>query len=320
MPQEDPSTTHRFPAGMGRLLAMASLALLPLAALLAVVYFTDIWGIRFGHDDPFKEQMASQIKYGRALHVMRYSADPKPNILLGDSRAQRIKTENIPSGHLWASLAFGGGTIDEAIDCFWFAAGLTDLDTVLWDMDTFTYKESVVERPRASLVRSFTEMSQSLILELTDKDVVATTFKYLWKRIFDNNTIKHPLPAGGREAFWKRQVAKAKEMADDTVSPASRASLLERLDSIANYCRERSIALIVYEPITHQDATDQLAEARRRYFLPDMARFFDHILSFQQYEHDSAEFGDPFHYTGDQPYIDGFWRGGDPRLSRVELR
>ena len=69
---------------------------------------------------------------GALWKLVEYNRDPKPNILLGDSRMGRLKNEDISkiTGEEYYNLSYEGATLPEMITTFWYTAETLNLKNV----------------------------------------------------------------------------------------------------------------------------------------------------------------------------------------------
>jgi hypothetical protein len=97
-----------------KFIAKIALALLPIAVYLAVF-------IAFEPNNYFglRKQGSTNSPIAR---IRAYQKDPQPNILLGDSRMAHFDMSLVDevSGVSWANLAFGGASLEESIDEFYY--------------------------------------------------------------------------------------------------------------------------------------------------------------------------------------------------------
>lgn len=122
------------------------LFLLPFAVYACAIVVIDpynYFGVSHVISDGLKSDISYKLNYAM-WDMIEYRRDPAPNILLGDSRMMGLDAEDIRevSGHDFENLAYGGGSLKEAIATFNYADKLTDLKRVTIGLDINTYNGS----------------------------------------------------------------------------------------------------------------------------------------------------------------------------------
>ncbi|MEL6850210.1 MAG: hypothetical protein AAFP92_16935, partial [Bacteroidota bacterium] len=122
---------------------------LPFLLGIAGIVWLDPYGF-IGADSP--EEMESRKHIAFPLNYTfwkynQYRQQPKPNILLGDSRMEALTEEQVRevSGKDYFNFAYGGGTVPEMIQTFWFASQQTQLKKVVMGLNFGRYNAFVKE-------------------------------------------------------------------------------------------------------------------------------------------------------------------------------
>lgn len=119
-----------------KLLRKILIYLAPFALLLALfVAFEpyDYWGLK-----------GSSRYYARSVSGLRELLRERPeNIVLGDSRMANLNADYIEqvSGERWTMLCYGGATLNENIEQFWFASERTDLKKVVFGVNFYNLSD-----------------------------------------------------------------------------------------------------------------------------------------------------------------------------------
>src|SRR5688500_8467306 len=101
------------------------LFLLPLLLLVGMIAFADPFNYyRTKSFIPEEVKRNTSYKFDMTLWKLgEFIRCPLPNIILGDSRTDFLGTDKIEqiTGEKWANLAYGGATMPEIIQTFWYA-------------------------------------------------------------------------------------------------------------------------------------------------------------------------------------------------------
>ena len=79
-------------------------------------------------DTSAKAKISQQVD-PHLYRMIRYENEQKRNLSLGDSRADNLARTLEPG--TWANLSFGGASLKETIETFWWVAKAYQVDTVL---------------------------------------------------------------------------------------------------------------------------------------------------------------------------------------------
>ena len=244
--------------------------------------------------------------------MLEFRDAPAPNLLLGDSRMMSVKTETIRevAGLDYANLAYGGGSLREAIDTFWFADGLVPLERVCIGVNLNNYS-AYDNKDRVSEAAAILD---NPFLYLVNLNVLNAAVK-LVKAGLTGEPARIGKPVGSREQFWRRQIeVVAREMYANYSYPAvHHANLVE----VSEYCRDHGIELVFLVFPSHRDLQDQVAAfdlgAAQERMLADLAELgtvFDFELA-NEITADRENYTDPFHFEPDvmRKIVAGVWNG-----------
>lgn len=244
-----------------------------------------------------REKVASVVDY--QIHkILAYRREPKPVIILGDSRAELLRDAYFAEAGRpdVFNFACGGGTLPEAIDTFWLANAETTLRQVVIGLPFSLYNEAnrMNRLPTAAQVsRSLPSYYLSPLVTKASVLVLATAVT--------GRTFVDQLPPMSREAFWRHQLGPGAELHCRRWSRPQ--VLLRRLEEVAAECRERGIDLVFLLPPSHVEYRALLGpaglEAEYAAYKRELARL-GRVLDYDvqgPLTADAANFDDPRHVT-----------------------
>ena len=245
---------------------------------------------------------------------------PVPRILLGDSRMLPIRPEMLlaKTGDEYFNFAYGGSSLQEMIETFWFASRLTKLREVYVGLNLNVYNDyNYTDR-----TAMFTTINTNPALYLVNRTVLraAVYDVYSWATRTD---LKIGVPNMSREAFWQEQLGPL--TAAYYTSYVYPNKYKRRLDEIGVYCKAHGIRLRFIIFPTHVELQNRVhdfhlerAAAQFRQDLAHMGQTFDF-----DYQNDitskKENFSDPYHYT--EPIVPVLVREvwlGQPQYARVD--
>lgn len=226
--------------------------------------------------------------------LLDFEHNPQRNILLGDSRSNSLYYSLDPSQ--WANMTYGGGSLKEMIQTFWWVVEKQELDTVLIGINLNLYnknnKRFYVEQAIESLKNYF---SYSF-----NRNVFKSSFLIL-KSNLSKKVIQLNKTTLSKEEFWEEHLNSFPEkFYSNMVYPEDYHSFLIE---IADYCDQNDIKLIFWIPPTHTD----LQTAIKKYYVDEMdAQFKSDLRSIGElYDYnypckvneEKENFNDPVHFT-----------------------
>ena len=279
----------------------AILLVLPLLVLCAAVVAIDPFDY-FGisHLVPDRVKLETSYQLNACLWKMiQYARRPCPNLLLGDSRMLSLNEQDVSSvaGRPFANMAYGGASLNEVIQTFWFAATQTRIREA-WIGFGFNMYDDYNYTNRTE---AFLSMRQNPLLYFANRTVLkcaAYNVYYDYKGIDP----KLGVPTETREQFWQEQLGPL------TAAWYSRyvyPQIYHReLQKIAGYCRANHINLGFIIFPTHIDLQRRVYD----FGLEDDYRRFKQDLSALATTFDfdypnpitesRSNFRDPYHFTG----------------------
>lgn len=281
---------------MHRYLQIFLLALgLALGFVCAVNALIDPFGYRPAALLPIEQAALSEHSHNRLYRLAQFRNSPKSIIVLGDSRAKNLKPSDFSElGVDVANLAYGGGTLYEAIDTFWFVNKIQRPTHVILGLPFNLWSE-------ANSFNQVTEAKSILDDPLhyyLNYYVFGISLRNLWRNLIGNTTIGYQPPAS-RSAFWARQLSTG--IGNFYGRWREPMKLRQEFDRMVQYCHEHDIQLTIVIPPTHVDLQKKVADYNLTHayqaYLQTMAGSatllnFDEVNSMTA---DAANFGDPFH-------------------------
>lgn len=219
------------------------------------------------------------------------------------------------TGVEYRNLAYGGGSLKEALATFRFAEKATDLKQVTIGLDLNTYNGSDT-KDRVSEVEA---ALRNPLLYLTNNTVMKAAWMLAASRM-SGRSVNIGQPVGDRQSFWRKQleVTARLYLANYRDPHAYRQQLTE----VARTCREEGIGLQFIIFPSHQDLMDKIGEyglesaneAMRR-DLASWGTVYDFAWS-NEATTDTASFTDPFHFNQDvaRSIVRTVWGGSRERV------
>jgi hypothetical protein len=183
--------------------------------------------------------------------LLEFKNAPKSNLVLGDSRSEGLF--NTPETSNFINLAYGGGSVNEMIQTFWYIAEKNKLDTVLIGINFNLYNkyntrfwiEETIKRKSNFFSYAFNRYS----LEATFLIIKALVIK---------EEITLGKPQISREEFWQYQLNQtATKFYTQFLMPDN---YYKELVKISRYCNENNIKIIYWIPPTHVEMQDRIKD------------------------------------------------------------
>ena len=264
-----------------------------------------------------KEKTSGRLHY-TLWKTVQYQRHPMPNILLGDSRMAAFSVDEIEevSGIKYFNFGFGGGTVPEAIDSFWFAADKVQLEEVYiaigflnfnsyQNMNRFPESKAMLENPA---------------LYLTNR-IVFQAALYNVRSAWEDQIPDIERPQVTNEEFWQQQLGpNTKALYGNYRYPED---YVEKLREIGTYCQQHQIQLRFIIPPTHVDLQQKIAEfglaAENERFLRDLQSIAP-VIDFDfpnDFNSNRENFPDPYHPGPKRRLINAIWGTSDRELIRT---
>ncbi len=285
-----------------RMLRRLAIFSIPAVGFVIVIVLIDpfnFFGVSPAVSTKLKRQTSFKVNYA-LWKTIEYRRDPAPHILLGDSRMLSINTDAVDSitGKRFYNFAYGGGSLREAIETFWFAAGCTRLESATFGIN-FAIYNAANDKNRVAEAEGI--MSNPL-LYFCNMNVLISTEKIL-RALVTGRTPGIGVPDMNPDEFWQHQLTgPARGYFGAYRYPGE---YREELREIAAYCRAEGIDLRFVVFPGHTDLQSKFSEfgldteyARFKADLAEIAVTYDFEYE-NELSSDRARYRDPFHF-GDE--------------------
>ncbi|MCC6246064.1 MAG: hypothetical protein IT353_24735 [Gemmatimonadaceae bacterium] len=269
---------------------------------IAIVSQVDPFGIIRG-----QSAQASSLTKGRIAKAInptlwtlsRFKSSPAPNILLGDSRMASLSAERVSehTGKETRNLAYGGASMQEMFDSFWFATRYSKLQTVTFGITLDAYNDYNILR-RTDAVES---ILKNRLLYFTNRNVLSATWANLKAgALGDTPTIDSVTI--DREAFWRNILEEQNLTYSRWQDPAH---YREEFKKIADWCKGNGVTLRIIRFPTHRDVVDIVQKNGLTQKSRDMSmelKALAPLIDFafrEDIQNSRAAFNDPVHFNQD---------------------
>lgn len=246
-------------------------------------------------DSNAKKEISYKLNYC-IWKSIEFKRQPNPNILLGDSRVAGINTDEIKKdAHAsFYNFAYGGATLPEIIDTFWFADRQVKLKIVYIGIG-FNFYNARVSRNRFIEAK---DISNNLLYYFTNRNVWQSFFSLVFKRVAKVD-VGIGKVRSDKDVFWHHQLnVSAVNYYKRYLYP--KEYYLE-LKKISDYCKINNIKLVFIVPATHLDLQDIVGkyglDAAHSRFIYDLIELGD-VYDFDypnDFTRNKNNFSDPFH-------------------------
>lgn len=231
--------------------------------------------------------------------MARYQHDLAPNILLGDSRMLGVSPEELTTitGERYANLAYGGASMRECIQTFWFAAHQVRLRKVYFGVSFDMYNDyNLVDRTDAYL-----NIAANPTLYFINRTVLQAAAYSVYSAAL-NKDLKIGVPDMDRQAFWDYEVRgpQTTRMFRTYLYPTR---YYQQLVEIGKYARQNGIELAFVVFPTHTDFQERFQAFGMEPLKERMDRDLAAISRVYDFDYpndltrDAAKFRDPIHLT-----------------------
>lgn len=230
------------------------------------------------------------------FQLLDYKNHPTPNIILGDSRANSLKSVIIKkySKKDFANLAYGGGSIQEVINTFWEVAENNDLKNVYIGLSFQNYnKYSTRDRVTEAIA-----IKKNFFTYAFSPYTFESTFLIL-KSVITRNEIKIGVPTSSKDNFWIYQLnVSVKQDYEFYEYPSN---YFHDLEDISKFCFKHGINLVFFIPPTHIDLQNKVKEYNLQVYEAKFRNDLQKIGDLYDFDYPSNitknknNFNDPYH-------------------------
>lgn len=272
--------------------------LLPLVIFITMIVLVDPYNYyRRESFIPNNVKLETSYKFHYPLwKLSEYNRYPIENILLGDSRTDALGTSAIEekTKTKWYNLAYGGSTVPEIIETFWYADKQTKLKKVYIGLN-FNLFNSYKRMDRATEAKNI--IDEPLLYPFNKTVVKAFFYNIYYAATGGDPEIGKPTMRP--EEFWKFQLDRS---AANYYSPFKFADdFMQGLRDIASHCKKYNIELVFFIPPTHIDLQKRIddfglrqTEIRWKKTLQEIAPVIDMDVP-NDFTSDPNNFKDPYH-------------------------
>lgn len=280
----------------------------------------------------------------RPLSSMREFLKEKPSqVVFGDSQMANLNIDyvNEITGEDYYSLAFGGASLHESADLFWFAAENAELERVIFGVSFYSlgrYSDESripivleqVNNPFKFVSRFNYWLEAFNVAKYRTMNLAADAFdKPAWKWYPEDPTqFDTPAPPEDRGDVYRKNLEEYAEIIKGQlgVNYEIKDEAYGELQKIIDYCDENGIELIfVFPPVQESIFTnvieplgieDEIGEAKA--FLIERATVYD-FQTVNSFTTDESNFYDGFHLWGEnkREFADMLFLGTDSDALRV---
>lgn len=276
---------------------------IPWLLLFGSIYFIDPFHL-LGSDTFSKAEDKSYVSkkvHDFLWNFSRQVDDPLPNILLGDSRMNAFKPEQIEelTGEKYSSLSSAGCNFTEMIKAFWFAAERQKLKKVYMGMNLSNYNH-VDLKNRAEEAQHIIEDKKFYFI---NRNVLKSAFVLL-KDKWTGQETNVQKPKVNSDKFWQFKLkSTANIYYKDYKYPSEN---LEELKKIVSYCKNNGIDFhFVIFPV-HSDLQNIISEKYNRDSeiqkmkadIEQLAITYD-FYEINEMTSNRDNFNDPFHFNSE---------------------
>jgi hypothetical protein len=232
--------------------------------------------------------------------LIAFQNEPKKNWVLGDSRSNGLY--HAMDEETWSNLAYGGASLKEVVQSFWWATAIETPDTVLIGINLNLYNkynkrfwiEETISRKSNFFNYAFNKYTFNATVGLAGS--FANSKEHSFTETENSNT-EEKVTKG---EYWNKKLRERDKFFKNITYPDE---YYEQLNEISTYCKKEGIKLIFWIPPLHKDYHDilkkyQLDEFEDK-FRSDLQTFGD-VFDFNYISKLTIEeqnFWDPVHFN-----------------------
>ncbi len=278
--------------------------------IILLALFTAVFSLNF-IVDPFnfnqffnlklsKDSISYQQNY-RLYKMIEYKNSPESFIILGDSRSNSLLAKYFNDYSVY-NFSYGGGTLYEIIDTFWYASNITKLKKVIIAIpfSVFNSYESMNLTSEAnSIIENPYKYYQSFF---TTKVSLLNIYSKIFKVKINNEKSKidkekHEI---NKKSFWSIQLNNSTRFFQKYKYPSDQFIELQK---ITEYCHINDIEIQFLIPPGHVDLQEKVTEFNRNkeylQYKIDLSTLAE-VLDFDfpnELTKNKQNFSDPFHFN-----------------------
>lgn len=297
---------------MKKFLKRLLIYLVPLPLYLGIIMLIDPFNY-FGNNNFVSEEVKIDIseKLNPYLwKLIEYKHIQSPRIILGDSRAAKIKEYHIKeiTGKDYYNLAFPGGTLADMIETFWYATNQVDLKEVYMGISFNLYNDF----EQNNNVKQAMDIKKNFFSYAFSKIVFGSTLKDIQKQFLQKETTVG-IPDMNAEDFWQYEIdVIGKRFYQKYRYPRN---YHDELVEISEYCKKKGILLVFFMPPNHTDwqkrVSDFNLESQKNEFIRDISQLgiLYNLDVPDDFTTNRKNFLDPVHPVNDSLLVKTLWGG-----------
>ena len=228
--------------------------------ILVSSFFMVIFGLNF-IVDPYNynnifdfnldKKSISYKKHYRLYKMIEFKNNPKSSIILGDSRGGLLKESNFIEKDIY-NFSYGGGSLSEVIDTFWFADKHRKIKKVILTIPFSMYNEyeymNLTKEAQDFINKPYKYYFSIFITKISIINLYAKVF---------NKEINFEAPNINKQQFWKQQLNTANRFYTQYKYPEY---LFNELKKISLYSNKNNIELKILIPPAYIKLQDKINE------------------------------------------------------------
>lgn len=290
----------------------------PFLVLFAVIGIVDPYDFFRESKNERKRHICKPFDWGFLQYTIDYKRAQNANMIFGASRPDVIQCSDIPEND-WGKMTFGGATIPEYLQAFWYCTEFGKLKKIIIATDVYGYLYSFP---------SNSGRYDGII------DLVSHPYRYFYSQFVWNATWAYlesftpsTSPIGGgikgtNDEMWLSRIKSTQDICLNNM-PKSENELYEKIAQISSmfrrvkqYCDDHIINVVVITPIISIDIYNMYMQHFPIVYdmvMRNLVDIFGTVVDYgwpNAYTSNKQNFSDPMHVKSDSLYIRTMWHRG----------
>lgn len=269
-----------------------------MAFIITVNFVVDPFNLNGIFNLGFRKDIISYKANYRLYKMIAFKKNPSQNILLGDSRTDHLDPQLIKkiTGEDYFNFAYGGGTLYEAIETFWYAANIKKLKNVCIGINFNLYNKynhmSLVPEATTLITKPLQYYFSPFTTKVSYYNIV------FW---LSGKNMRNEKPNISKKEFWQEQLGSTTRRF--YVNYQYPSDIYADLRKIKKYCNIHGINLVFFIPPTHVDLQAKVGEYKLSDAYIQFKRDLCSITKTIDYDYpnvwtkNSNFFKDPYHFN-----------------------
>jgi hypothetical protein len=259
-------------------------------------YVIDPYGLNNIFDFNLEKEKIVSLMDRRLNKISKFIKNPKEIIILGDSRGDSLRSDFFYSKNI-NNMSYGGGTIFEAIDTFWFIVSKYHIKCAVFVIPFNLFDDN----NSMNLVTQALSTIRNMTSYYFNFNTMKATIFILVNYIFNNNMMSEK-PEVNKDIFWKQQLSN--EVTGRFYAFRKKPiNIIKKMEEIKKYCSNNNIKLIFISPPTHVDLQNKINQynLNKEYilykeYLKSTGILLDYDVA-NDITQNSENFNDPYHFS-----------------------